>query len=99
MNNEAEEYMDENDTGGTKCSTFPDRSYDGGWVDDMRSGKGTMTYPNGDVYDGNWKANQMNGQGKLTYKNGDVYEGNWVDGKENGTGTMTSATGEVVYNG
>jgi hypothetical protein len=45
----------------------------------VRDGRGTMTYANGDVYEGKWSVNKRHGQGKMTYANGAVYEGLWKD--------------------
>ena len=33
--------------------------YDGGWSGDHITGKGRMTYSNGDCYDGNWFKNTV----------------------------------------
>ena len=34
-------------------------AYRGSWVDNMREGKGKITYPNGESYNGHWKANMV----------------------------------------
>ena len=46
----------------------PKAVYEGEYVDGVKSGRGKMTYPNGDVYDGFWAANKMEGEGTYTYK-------------------------------
>ena len=48
-------------------------------MDDKRSGKGKMTYANGDVYEGDFMNNKFHGKGKFTYENGVVYEGDFLD--------------------
>ena len=47
------------------------------------SGKGTITYENGDVYDGAVRNNEPHGVGKMTYKDGRVFEveGIWKKGE------------------
>ena len=43
---------------------WPDKSkYEGQWKDDMRDGKGTFVYVNGDKYVGDWKADVQDGKG------------------------------------
>lgn len=43
------------------------------------SGRGKMTYLNGDVYDGEWADGHRSGHGRLKTRSGDVYEGTWAD--------------------
>ena len=72
------------------------------------SGRGTMTYENGDIYVGEWKDDKRNGQGKMTYINPQRYgvdpiksnefinyEGEWKDDKRNGRGKITYANGKT----
>ena len=35
--------------------------YDGEYVDDIRNGQGTLTFPNGDVYKGSFVDGKRNG--------------------------------------
>ncbi|GMI45868.1 hypothetical protein TrCOL_g8428 [Triparma columacea] len=61
--------------------------YDGEYKDGVKSGRGKMTFPSGDVYDGFWKDNKMDGEGTYTYKaTGDIYSGAFVAGKKSGEG-------------
>eukprot|EP01083_Nonionella_stella_P058152 152407_1 len=60
--------------------------YVGEFENNMRSGKGTCTFKNGDTYVGNWANDKQNGQGKMTYRV--VYrsaeDGMWKDNKFQG---------------
>ncbi len=40
--------------------------YEGDWKDDVRTGKGTFKWANGNVYEGDWKDDVKTGNG--TYK-------------------------------
>ena len=40
---------------------------------DIRSGFGTMTYPNKDLYKGYWENNKRHGNGKYLYANKNCY--------------------------
>ena len=67
------------------------------------SGKGTITFDNGDVYEGAFQDNEPHGVGKMTYKNGRVCEGIWKDGnidyevemKPHGSGEMIYTSGSM----
>jgi len=73
-----------------------------------RHGKGTGTFPNGDVYEGSFDKGVRGGTGKYTYaapppaeedageeppRPVAVYEGAWKAGQKTGVGTMTYADG------
>jgi hypothetical protein len=97
--------------GGVRCGQgecvfyagFPPQqadTYKGSWLSDMRIGKGTLTYLNGDVYEGSWEDDLQRGQGRLTYVNGNVYEGDWENGRQDGKGILEKVQGEPsVYKG
>lgn len=83
-------------------------TYNGEYIDrdgkQIRNGKGTMKYNNGDVYEGEWVNNEKHRKGKMTYlnknssskyKNGDVYEGEWLHDNKWGQGKMTYKSGRV----
>ncbi|KAL4490320.1 hypothetical protein ABPG72_004359 [Tetrahymena utriculariae] len=70
------------------------REYTGDWVDDKKTGKGTMFYNNGDRYDGLWLDDKPHDEGRMIYANGDVYEGQWFVGKRSGYGVMTKRNGD-----
>jgi hypothetical protein len=62
------------------------------------SGKGTLTYSNGDKYEGEWLDNKRHGFG--TYWKHEAgkfrveYNGTWVGGKKQGFGVFYNAAGE-----
>jgi hypothetical protein len=57
--------------------------YDGEWENDLKHGKGKITYTNGLCYDGEWKHGLKHGKGKITNinTNGLCYDGEWCDNK------------------
>ena len=70
--------------------------YEGKLVDGKRSGKGKLTFPDGNVYEGNFKENFMEGKGKLSIKsNGSIYEGDFVKDKATGKGKFTYDDGKI----
>ncbi|KUF94307.1 NPP1 protein [Phytophthora nicotianae] len=55
--------------------------YDGEWVNNERSGRGTLILVNGDRYEGHWLNDKKEGPGRYFYKaTRKMYEGEWVDG-------------------
>ena len=48
------------------------------------TGKGKMTYPNGDKYVGEWKDAKKHGQGTYTFANGTILSGKWRKDKFKG---------------
>ena len=60
-----------------------------------QNGKGTFTWPTGDVYEGDFVSWVRTGKGTLTWANGDVYVGDFVDGNRTGKGTYTWASGTI----
>ena len=61
-------------------------------MDDVRSGRGKYTYPNGDTYDGDWVNNKKHGVGTYLYSTSQVkYQGTWEEGKMDGTGEQVFA--------
>jgi len=65
------------------------REYTGEWVNDKKSGRGTMYFKNEDRYDGYWLNDLPHGEGRMIYHNGDIYEGQWSLGKKSGYGVLT----------
>lgn len=63
-------------------------TYDGGFVNGVRSGRGTLTTASHEKYIGQWKNDQMNGSGIYCYVNGDKYNGNWTDSKRDKKGKL-----------
>jgi hypothetical protein len=66
-------------------------TYEGNYVDGVKTGVGKMTFPNGDIYHGEWKDDRMNGDGSFMYANGDIYSGKFEDGVRAGKGTYEFA--------
>jgi len=62
---------------------------------DCRNGKGTASYPKGDVYNGDWRHGLAEGKGVLEYVNGNVYIGEWKDGYATGKGMMRFSNGNL----
>lgn len=66
----------------------------------MKHGRGTLTYPNGDVYEGEFQSNRRHGHGtlwQLHQPNGShavYYSGEWADDAPNGVGSLFFASGE-----
>lgn len=73
-------------------------AYEGQVVRQKMSGKGKMTFSNGDVYEGHFDNGAFNGKGLFTAKKGWTYEGEFVNGQPHGQGTLTTEKG-VVYKG
>ena len=52
--------------------------YEGQLFNGKRSGKGKMTFPNGDKYIGNWRLDQMcDNDGTYHFRNGNEYKGQY----------------------
>ncbi|XP_047340912.1 phosphatidylinositol 4-phosphate 5-kinase 6-like [Impatiens glandulifera] len=81
-------YMD-----GTGTYTGGEGTYKGNWVSNLKHGKGTKNYANGDYYDGDWRRGLQEGQGRYHWKNGNHYIGQWKFGSMNGNGTMIWTNG------
>jgi hypothetical protein len=60
-----------------------------------KTGKGSITLPNGDTYEGDFLEDSLTGYGKFTFAGGDVYEGELQNGKKEGKGKYTSAEGSI----
>ena len=67
--------------------------------DYRRSGKGSITWQNGDSYEGDFLSDMLSGSGIYTFKSGDVYEGDFQNGKKHGTGKYTSFDGSYYEGG
>jgi serine/threonine protein kinase len=83
--------------------TYADGSvYVGEWnaKDGVRCGRGTLTYPRGDVMKTVFNTvGKAEGKGTYRFKNGDVYEGDFVDDRFNGKGTLHRHTEGTLYEG
>ncbi|CAD6231118.1 unnamed protein product [Miscanthus lutarioriparius] len=68
------------------------------WTNNLRHGRGTQAYANGDVYDGDWchdheyigpwRSGDMHGCGTVIWVDGDRYDDTWEDTKPKGQGTF-----------
>lgn len=68
--------------------------YEGHFKDNLRDGKGTFHYANGDVYIGQWNKGKIEGMGKFESKESS-YEGEWLNNKKNGKGVYKQSGGKV----
>ncbi|MER0123289.1 hypothetical protein ABPH35_06420 [Streptococcus sp. ZJ93] len=73
-------------------------TYHGAVVASKMSGKGTMTFENGDKYEGQFKNGSFNGKGIFTSAAGWTYEGQFKNGIAEGQGKLTTEE-KVVYEG
>ena len=55
--------------------------YKGQFVDGIKKGLGSFTWPSGDVYLGEWSNGMRNGYGVLTKYGKDSEAGHWLNGK------------------
>ena len=66
-------------------------SYEGDWVQNLRHGKGNLTFENGDEYEGEWKNNLRHGYGVYNWnENQKIYKGMNKKGKLHGHGLLSS---------
>lgn len=75
------EFFDGKKHGQGILKTQSNRTYDGGWENDVPHGYGTSTFPNGKIYTGEYKKGRPFGKGIWTYSDGSTYTGNWVKGE------------------
>jgi len=64
----------------TNCygtAVFAEGTYEGKFSDGLPSGKGTMTYTNGNKFVGSWQGGEKDGWGTLYYKDGSSEFGLW----------------------
>ena len=66
--------------------------YEGDWKDDLRTGKGIYTWPDGAKYEGDFKDDLLSGKGIHTWADGGKYEGDFKDGLMTGHGVYTNYT-------
>ena len=70
--------------------------YEGDFIDDKLSGRGTIVFKNeGHTYEGQFNNNEINGFGTFKWCNGDYYTGEMVNGKMHGRGRYTYRNGQV----
>lgn len=73
-------------------------TYHGTVVAHKMSGKGILTFENGDEYDGQFKNGIFNGEGTFRSASGWTYEGEFKNGTADGQGKLTTEA-KVVYEG
>ncbi|MBF0381028.1 MAG: hypothetical protein HQL69_08415 [Magnetococcales bacterium] len=71
--------------------------YRGEFVDGVRTGSGTLTWPDGSNYDGFFKENKFNGLGTFVWEDGTKYIGYWKNGLQHGEGEKTLPSGTSIY--
>ena len=64
------------------------------YEDNIRSGQGIMSYPDGSTYSGMWVLSWKHGLGVFTEANGSTYHGQWIKGYKS-KGTLRSANGDI----
>ena len=62
-------------------------------------GKGTFTYPKGEVYEGEFNEGAIEGFGRVTKLNGSYYEGQWYRSKRHGKGEERDKDGKLIKRG
>ena len=72
----------------------------GQFKNDLRNGKGTEYYSNGNIkYDGDWINDKYEGNGKYIWENGEYYIGQWKNGLSHGKGIEYYSNGKIKYEG
>ena len=75
------EFLDGKKHGKGVLKTLSNRTYEGGWENDLPHGYGVNTFPNGKVYKGEYKKGRPFGDGQWTYSDGSTYTGKWINGE------------------
>lgn len=70
--------------------------YEGQWLKDQRTGKGTCFFSDKSTYEGSMENGIFNGIGKFSWSNGNVYIGEWRNGKLNGEGEFKHYDGHIL---
>lgn len=74
---------------------YPDGKYTGEWINDKRTGRGTVTLVDGEEYTGQWLNDKYHGHGTHKRPNGSRYEGEHLNGYRSGQGRLLYADGSV----
>jgi SH3-like domain-containing protein len=84
-------------TNGLGTAVLHDGSrYVGEFREGVRSGRGSITYPDGTIYKGQWTNDRPNGHGVKILADGMQYSGNFKNGKMYGSGIMFMPDGSQV---
>jgi hypothetical protein len=74
-------------------------SYEGGFQNGSREGKGTEIKADGSKYEGDFSGYSYHGKGVRTYADGNTYEGDFVEGNLHGKGIFTWIDDGSTYEG
>ena len=88
--------IDYNSFAGVKEKDKNYLSYEGDWVNNLRSGKGIMKWSDNSIFEGEW-SEDVRVYGKLELPNDIVYEGQWKNGLFDGKGKLTLKSGNTIY--
>ena len=74
-------------------------AYEGTYLDDKRSGKGSYYYKDGTLcYSGEWAENARHGVGVgVSSRDGSIHLGRWKNNKPEGNGVRMSADGDIRF--
>ena len=72
----------------------PNGKYKGQLKNNLRDGKGTFIYKNGDKYEGDWKNGKKDGRGIYYFSNGDRFDGEWKNNLREGKGILYWKNGD-----
>ena len=75
------EFLDGKKHGKGVLKTLSNRTYEGGWENDLPHGYGVNIFPNGKVYKGEYKKGRPFGDGQWIYSDGSTYTGKWINGE------------------
>jgi hypothetical protein len=74
--------------------TYADGStYEGGYLNFKKQGKGLISFSNGETYNGNWAEGLKEGHGVYTWADGSRYTGDWHADRMAGQGVHISSNG------
>ena len=88
--------IDYNSFAGVKEKDKNYLSYEGDWVNNLRSGKGIMKWGDNSIFEGEW-SEDVRVYGKLELQNDIIYEGQWKNGLFDGKGKLTLKNGNTIY--
>ena len=68
--------------------------YEGGFADNLLSGKGVLTWTGGQRYEGSFEQGKLSGSGIMYYANDEVFTGTWLAGVRTGRGSVSLPNGD-----
>lgn len=72
-------------------------TYEGGYVNGTKNGKGKLYFANGDLYEGDFKNDKREGKGTYNWADGSKWEGTFANSQMHGTGTYYPNDGEEPW--